>query len=243
MKRSCHLLLSTVFGVLGALPCCARAAPLIVLADTGAQMPLAEARDGRVVAGMHYDLGQALAKLLGRTAVFRSLPRKRIAQALEQGQGDIVCLYMAPWLPGKLHWTQHFFPYSEVVVTSRGVERPRALADLADQQIGTVLGYVYPDLEQALGERFRRADAVSGWNNLRKLSLGRVRHVSTLTLFVDYYRKQGGKLDIHPPLLVRTYLTQCAVSPRSGVSVDEVNRAIDKLLHDGELNKIMAHYR
>lgn len=217
--------------------------PLVVLVDTGTHMPLAELSSGILTAGVHRDVGAALADRMGRKVQFRVWPRKRIGAALEQGEGDILCLYMPEWLPGKLHWSQPFFPLTEVVITSRAAPRPQSLADLADPQIGSVLGYVYPELEQALGSRFVRADTGSGLNSLRKLELGRVRHAETTTLFLDYFLKEGGKLEIHPPLVVRHYRTVCAVSPRGNVDVEDVNRAIAQLLHDGGLNKILASYR
>ncbi|MRV75483.1 transporter substrate-binding domain-containing protein [Duganella sp. FT92W] len=216
---------------------------LVVLVDTGSHMPLAEITGGALTGGLHRDVGAAIAERLGRTPQFKVWPRKRIGAALEQGEGDVLCMYMPEWLPGQLHWSVPFVPMTEVVISRRDAPRPLALADLANQQIGTVLGYVYPELEHALGTRFVRADTASGLNSLRKLELGRVRHAETTTLFVDYFMKQGGKLDIHPPLVVKTYRTLCAVSPRGSVAVDDVNRAVGLLLHDGGLARILASYK
>jgi polar amino acid transport system substrate-binding protein len=216
---------------------------LVVLVDAGSHMPLADIADGALVGGLHRDVGAAVAERLGRTPQFKVWPRKRIGAALEQGEGDVLCMYMPEWLPGRLHWSVPFVPMTEVVISRGSAPRPLSLADLADQQIGTVLGYVYPELEHALGTHFVRADTASGLNSLRKLELGRVRHAETTTLFVDYFLKQGGKLDIHPPLVVKTYRTQCAVSPRGSVAVDDVNRAIGQLLHDGGLARILASYK
>jgi polar amino acid transport system substrate-binding protein len=216
---------------------------LVVLVDAGSHMPLADISDGVLAGGLHRDVGAAIAERLGRTVQFQVWPRKRIGAALEQGEGDLLCLYMPEWLPGRLHWSVPFFPFTEVVISRRSAPRPQALADLAGQQIGTVLGYVYPELEHALGAQFVRADTASGLNSLRKLELGRVQHAETTNLFVDYFLKQGGKLDIHPPLVVKTYRTLCAVSPRGSVAVDDVNRAIGQLLHDGGLARILAAYR
>jgi polar amino acid transport system substrate-binding protein len=216
---------------------------LVVLVDAGSHMPLADIADGALVGGLHRDVGAAVAERLGRTPQFKVWPRKRIGAALEQGEGDVLCMYMPDWLPGRLHWSVPFVPMTEVVISRSSAPRPLSLADLADQQIGTVLGYVYPELEHALGTHFVRADTASGLNSLRKLELGRVRHAETTTLFVDYFLKQGGKLDIHPPLVVKTYRTQCAVSPRGSVAVDDVNRAIGQLLHDGGLARILASYQ
>jgi polar amino acid transport system substrate-binding protein len=48
---------------------------------------------------------------------------------------------------------------------------------------------------------------------------------------------------VHPPLLVKHYLGQCAVSPRGQASLAEVNAAIARLIRDGAVQHIMDNYR
>lgn len=235
--------LLAVNGGLASAASAAPAAPLRVLVDTGTEMPMADIRNGVMVGGIHHDVGMALAQRMARQAVFVALPRKRIAQALTSGQGDVLCLYAPAWLPGDFLWSSAFFPSEEIVVSSRAVAPPRALADLAGHQIGTVLGYAYPELDAALGGDYVRADGPSSHSNLRKLALGRIQYTVTMRVFLDYRHQQGEHFDVHPPLLLKQYDTRCAVSPRGGVGVAEVNRAIARMLRDGALNQILARYR
>jgi polar amino acid transport system substrate-binding protein len=219
------------------------AAPLVVLVDTGTEMPMAQFRNGHLVGGMHKDLGAALASKLGREATFLPLPRKRIALALESGQADLICLYLPPWLPGPLQWSRGFFPMTEVVVTDTSVPQPRGLKDLNGQPVATVLGYYYPELERAMGAGFIRDDGHSSSGNLRKIAAGRLHHAITQRSTLDYYLKVGEKLSLHPPLVVNTYMAQCAVSPRGKVGVAEVNKAISAVVKDGGLARIIAAYQ
>jgi len=219
------------------------AAPLVVLVDTGTEMPMAGFEDGRLVEGIHKDLGQALAAKLGREAHFLLLPRKRIAMALESGQADLLCLYLPPWLPGKFNWTRGFFPVSEVVVTDTAVPQPRRLRDLRGQPVATVLGYYYPELDAALGKDFVRDDGPSSSANLRKMAAGRLHHAITQQSTLDYYLKVGDKLSVYSPLVVKNYKAQCAVSPQAQVAVGAVNQAIDQLIKEGSMNKIISHYQ
>src|ERR1700741_5020922 len=76
------------------------AAELVVLVDTGTEMPMAGFHGGQLVDGIHKDLGEALARNMGRHASFVLLPRKRIALALENGKADLICMYIPAWLPG-----------------------------------------------------------------------------------------------------------------------------------------------
>jgi polar amino acid transport system substrate-binding protein len=218
-------------------------APLVVLVDTGTEMPMAAFRDNQLVDGVHHDLGLALAARLGRQAVFLGLPRKRIALALEQGRADLICMYIPGWLPGSFHWSRPFFPMREVVVTDTAVPRPVTLADLKGQAIATVLGYYHPDLERALGAGFVREDGPSSSSNLRKMAAGRLHHVVTQQSMLDYHQKMGQRLSVYPPLPVKTYLGQCAVSARGRVSVEAVDKAIGQLVKDGEVGRISARYQ
>lgn len=221
----------------------AAAPPLVVLVDTGTEMPMAEFRDGKLVAGIHKDLGAALAGKLGREANFLLLPRKRIALALESGQADLICLYLPPWLPGEFRWSRGFFPVTEVLVTDTSVPQPRGLKDLSGQPVATVLGYYYPELEKAMGAGFIRDDGHSSSGNLRKMAAGRLHHAITQQSTLDYYLQVGEKLSLYPPLVVKSYMAQCAVSPQGQVSVAEVNKAISAVVKDGGLARITAAYQ
>lgn len=204
---------------------------------------MAAFRGNQLVDGLHRDIGMALAARLGRQAVFLGLPRKRIGLALEQGKADLICMYIPQWLPGNFHWSQPFFPQREVVVTDTAVPRPATLADLKGQTIATVLGYFHPELERALGPGFVREDGPSSSANLRKLAAGRLHHVVTQQSTLDYHQKTGQRLAVYPPLLVKAYMTQCAVSPQGQVGVAAINQAIARLVKDGEAARITARYQ
>lgn len=219
------------------------AQPLVVLVDTGTEMPMAAFVDDALVDGIHKDLGMALAQKMGRKAQFLILPRKRIERALEAGQADIICMYVPDWLPGRFQWSQPFFPMNEVVVTPTTAPRPRTLADLSGQRIATVLGYFHPEMEQALGAGFVRDDGPSSYANLRKLAVGRMNHALISQITFDYQQKTMSRLSVHPPLVVKTYQAQCAVAEHGHVGLAEVNRAIAQLVKDGGIARIIAAYK
>jgi polar amino acid transport system substrate-binding protein len=226
------------------LPLPALAEELIVLVDTGTDMPMARFEHHRLVGGIHKDIGMALAKHMARTLKFVALPRKRIVNALEKGQADILCSYVPQWLDGRFGWSTPFIPIVEVLITVASAPRPASLAELAGQPIGTVLGYAHPALEEALGSDFVREDGPTSDANLRKLAAGRVQHAVTGKSFLEYRLKQGDlPLKLHPPLVVRTYKGQCAVSPKGRVTIGEVNRAIGMMTRDGTVAAIMARYQ
>lgn len=200
-----------------ALPVWTQAADLVVLVDTGTEMPMARFADYQLVDGIHRDIGLELARRTGRTATFMSLPRKRISRALEDGEADVLCSCKPEWLDGSHDWTQPFIPIVQVLITDRSVPAPRHISELAGKQIGTVLGYVHPEIEAILGKDFVRSDGPTTESNLRKVGAGRVKYAVTGKSFLEYRLKtRDPLLNVHPPLVVSTYMGQCAVSKKAG---------------------------
>jgi ABC-type amino acid transport substrate-binding protein len=226
------------------LPAVAAASELVVLIDTATEMPLARFEQGKLVEGIHKDIGDLLAQKMGRTPRFLAVPRKRIVMALETGDADVLCSYVPEWLEGAFDWSKSFIPIAEVLVADLGVRRPQSIADVAGKPVGTVLGFSHPELETVLGKNFVRDDAPNSESNLRKLSAGRVRYAVFNRAYFEYRLKTGDPpLWVHPPLLVKSYAGQCAVSRHGRVTVGEVDQAIDQVVRDGAMNRIMQHYR
>ena len=243
MFRTPHFLLLLSLGGLAALP--ARAASdMTFLVDTGTEMPMARFHGWQLDGGIHFDIGHALAKASGRRATFLTLPRQRMVSALETGRADVICGYIPNWLDGQFNWSQPFLPTVEVLLTSAASERPRKLADVSGQMIGTVLGYRHPELERVLGAGFLRDDGPTTEASLRKLSVGRMRHAVTSEYIYRYRLKQRDPpMAVHEPLVVKRYMTQCAVSPNGSVTIAEVNAAIAQMVRDGAVAAIVAKYR
>ncbi|HEV6964702.1 substrate-binding periplasmic protein [Roseateles sp.] len=218
--------------------------PLVMLVETSALMPQARIEGERVVEGLHLDLGQALGRRLGREVVARPVPRKRLAEALQRGEGDLLCDYQSDWLPGVFAWSRPFLPDQALLISAAVAPAPAQLSALAGEPIGTVRGYVYPEVSEALRGGFVRDDAPDAVTNLQKLELGRVRHALTGRRVLEYQQRLGHvRLALHPPLVVSEVLAQCALSPSSPVGLAALNAAIQGLVAEGELNRLLARYR
>ena len=230
--------------VAAAISCPVSAADLVVVVDTATYMPMARFDHFQVSDGIHKDVGEALANALGRKVRFKVLPRKRVALALESGDADVTCGYVPEWLDGKFNWSMPFMDQVQIVLTARAAVRPPAIGALAGQPVGTVFGYHYPELEQTLDGAFVRIDAPSVEINLAKLGAGRLNHMAAMQSWVDYQQREGTlKLPLHPPLVVATHHTRCALSPRSSVTLRELDRALERLVADGSMAAIEARYR
>lgn len=211
--------------------------------DQATEMPMTQLQRSTVVGGIHHDIGHLLAERLGRELSFRLVPRKRVVEALERGDGDFVCLYKPAWLPGPLSWSQPFFRQSELVATRVDVPAPQQLSDLKDQRIGTVHGFVYVELSQALGAHFLREDAPNAGANLRKLAAHRIDHVVVEGRLLAYaLKQQQPPLRLHPRLEVYSISTHCALGPKASISLTELDRAIERIQQDGSLQALYASY-
>jgi polar amino acid transport system substrate-binding protein len=220
------------------------AAELRVLVLEGDAMPWAEVKNRQLSAGLYFDIGQALAVQMGRRASFTLLPRKRLMQAMESGSADVICNYLPVWLPGDFDWSASFIPNAELLISDLRARKPSVLRGFANVPIGTVLGYVYSELDQALGLRFVRDDAPSMHHNVLKMAAGRVQHMVINQFELEYLQRQGEfKMPLHPFTVLRSFKGQCAVSRRGLVSVAEVNQAIAALQTQQTLRKMVERYR
>lgn len=220
------------------------ARPLVMLVENSALMPQARIEGDTVVEGLHLDLGQSLARRLGRELVARPTPRKRLAEALQRGEGDLLCDYQSDWLPGAFAWSRPFIPDQALLISAATAPALAGLASLAGQPVGTVRGYVYPEVSDALRAGFVRDDAPDAQANLLKLSRGRVQHALTGRRVLEYQQRIGQfKLALRPPLVTSEVMAQCALSPSSPVGLSALNAAIQGLVSEGELNRLLAKYR
>lgn len=223
----------------------AQAAPLQVLIDGSIEMPQAQFKDGEAVDGFQVQLAQEIGRRLGRPVRFRQVPRRRVAQMLIDGQdADMICNYLPSWLPGPLQWSRPHFDDADLLLTPARRPPLTRLQDVAGQSIGTVSGFVYPEMEAALGERFARDDAPNALATLRKLMLGRVEHAIVGRVVFDYLKRRGEvTIPLHPPLVISRVKTACALSPHSRIKLAELDAALAGMQADGSLARIVDRYR
>lgn len=220
---------------------------IIFAVSNGSAMPMTEFRDDKLTGGLLKDFGDALARELGLTPFYLNLPRKRVEQALSDGQADLLCDLRPEWLDGKAwDWSDTVFS-NKMIVASRGDTPPlTTLAQLSGQRIGTILGYRYPEMESQLdGRQFRRDDAVSDDLNTSKLLNRRFDYIVSNSLYYDYQRKvhpKGARLN--PAVLtVRPFDTYCALPATSRIGLAKINRAILAIRKRGEMELIYARYQ
>lgn len=191
--------------------------------------------------GFQIQLAKLLAERSHRELKFVILPRKRLAKSLEDGETDILCGYIPLWLNGTFDWSTGFIDVADVLVSERRTLPPRSIAELAGLRIGTVLGYSYPEVESILGNKFIRDDGPGAASNLRKLVAKRFDYaIVSEAVLLHHLKSNDPPLSINPPLLIKQFKTQCAVSKKGNISVIELNKLIAEIQADGSLAKLMG---
>ncbi|MES2115169.1 MAG: transporter substrate-binding domain-containing protein [Pseudomonadota bacterium] len=223
----------------------ALAAPgeLVMIAPTDLTMPLVQFHDGQLSAGILKDLGDALAQRLGRRASYLNVDVDGVTPTLTEGRADGICYVLPHWIDGDYQWSRPLIPDAELVVARDGAPPIRSLADLRDRPIGTVTGYRYPRVEQVLGSRFFRTESPTMDKNLRRLMAGDVQYTILVQSSMAYLTRNDKTLRLRPDLVFSTYKAQCAFSRRSRIPFQDISRAIDALVDDGSVERILARYR
>ncbi|WP_310386867.1 transporter substrate-binding domain-containing protein [Roseateles sp.] len=212
------------------------AAALRFAVDTSISLPYARFEGGELKSGLSFELGHALAKRLGRAALFVPVARKRISQALESGQADLICGYASGWLPGPFQWSRPLARHEELLITRADAPAPQHVAELAGQAIGSVAGFRYPALEAQLGKDFIRDDGPDAEALLRRLAAKRIAHAVVSRSYLNYQRVVVGfMLPLHQPLLLEQSELRCALSMKADLSLRQLDEALSELQKAGPL--------
>ncbi|TXI22108.1 MAG: transporter substrate-binding domain-containing protein [Roseateles sp.] len=245
MTRPLRQALLLALGLVAAATVSAADAELLFIAPANHTLPFVGLQDGVLQRGLLKDLGEAIAARLGRSARFVVMPARRVSAALQRGEADGLCYTTPQWLGGELglHWSRPLFDYTGVVARRRDVPVLERLEQLAGEPLGTVAGYYYPEVERALGAGFARDDAPDMSLNLAKLAAGRTRYALTEQLTLSYAQREQPGQGLLPMLQTTHYPTYCVFSPRRGLPLKAVDAALERLVADGSLERLLARYR
>lgn len=217
---------------------------LLFIAPANHAMPFVDVQNGELKGGILKDLGEAIATRVGRQARFVVVPARRISAAMARGEADGLCYTTPHWIDGaSLHWSRPLFDYVGVIARRSDAAPITQLAELAGVPVGTVAGYVYTEMEQALGDDFLRDDAPDMGRNLAKLIAGRTRYALTEKLTLDYARREAPQAGLQLALQTTNYPTYCTFSKHRGLPLQGLDRALDTMVVDGSLERLLTRYR
>lgn len=239
LKRS----LQTLLLCLPLASACAAEGELRMIAPLNHVMPLARFHDHQLSGGILKDLGDAIARRMGRRAVYVSVAVDQVGPALTHGKADGLCYVRPFWIDGVFDWSRPVIPDAELVASTLDAPVIASLLDLRDRPVGTVAGYRYPRVEQVLGLRFQRRDSATMEESLHAMTAGSTRHTVLNRATLLYQQKHNKSLKLRADLVLASFSAQCAFSKRGKVAFGDVDRAINTLIDDGSVEAILASYR
>jgi polar amino acid transport system substrate-binding protein len=226
--------------------CCAgaHAAPreLVMLAPLNHSMPVARFAGAELTGGILKDIGELLAARLGRSARFVGVPSRRVGLMLAGGEADGVCLVQKNWIDGDFDWSPELIPSGGAVLARADAPPVRRLDDLRGKKLGTVAGYRYGYLDP-LGQDFLRDDAPSSEHSLRKLLAGRTQYALMELSMGLWHVRNDASHSLRLDLVYERTMARCAFSRKSAVAYADIERAIDGIIADHAVERIMARYR
>lgn len=221
----------------------ASAAELVMIAPLNQTMPLARFENGKLSGGILKDIGETLARRLGRDPAFLSVAGDGTAAALRDGRADGLCFVLPQWIDGDFNWTAAFMPDAEMVVSRQGAAPVRSLSDLKNRPVGTVRAYRYPRIEQVLGKRFQRRDSPTTDGNLHKLLEGEFDYALLSRSAVEFHNLSDKQHLLRADLTIAVFNARCAFSRRSETAFSDIDREFNGMLKDGAMQGILARYR
>lgn len=199
---------------------------------------------GEELTGIVPEYTRALVDNLDRKGTMSLLPRNRIIKYFHQGSVDFLCYASYAWADQKdtYNWADTLFTKREWILGPAPM--PKEIKGLKGKTIGTMLGYLYPDLEKMFKDgSLHREDGPTEESNLVKLRNNHIEYLIVDEVFLNYYKKQNPDIEKgRERLLLREYPVSCALSKKGRVTVKELNKAIAKLKSSGKLQEIFKKY-
>jgi polar amino acid transport system substrate-binding protein len=241
-----HYRLSAAALVLLVFAANARSADFIYATSSATAPPMTIYKGGVLEAGIQKDIGNALAGLLDSRVTFVDVPRRRLPDSINQGTVDIVCDLHPTWVQGKdWTWSGDLIDHEAIVVSLADKPMVSRIGELGGAHVGTIAGYLYPEFDAALGERFLRDDAPTDASNLHKLLARRFEFALTTRLSLDYLASRPGNSGKFNPATLRfsLFTTRCVLSPKSKISKKDFVAATATLKKSGAMEAILSKYR
>ncbi|MEB0042901.1 MULTISPECIES: transporter substrate-binding domain-containing protein [unclassified Pseudomonas] len=240
-----RLLLSVL--LLVSCPSFAADPPLRFSIADGWSMPLVLIDDEKPHGGFLFDIMESLGHHMGLPTEYHVLARLRVQSALEHGDVDIRCYAAQSWVPnmsGDYIWSLPLITQRDLLVSTADNPTPVDLKQLTHQNIGTVLGYVYPSLQTLFdSHQLVREDARSQDQVLQKLIAGRYRYAVANQWSMDWFnRNLPPDKQLRGVSLIEEQAVGCVVRNDPNVPVQRILRTLLRMKMSGEIEQILERY-
>lgn len=229
------------------LHCQAELEPLrFSIADSWA-MPMAQIENDQPTQGIMLDIMLSLARHVGQPAEFIVLARARLQNALRHGEVDIRCFVAQSWIADTADdyiWSLPLLELRDVLVSPRNGMEPFNPHALAQQPIGTVLGYIYPSLESMFDAgQLQRNDVRSQEQVLHMLRAGRFDYAVSNQLTLDWFNRHlKPEQHLHAVAVLQEHALGCLIRNDPKLPIQTILGALTQMKNSGEIEQIILRY-
>lgn len=203
--------------------------------------------EGKLMGGISKNLIDKIGQMNQLPVLYLDVPRARVEGWLVSNQADVGCFLSPDWVskPQALAWVGPLFYSSQLVVRRSDSEPIEKLSDMYHKRIGTIRGFVYPELQQAFAERLMtRDDAHSLESNLTRLAQGRLDAVMTVDLSLGYVmsKRQFDTQLSFDPIWTQPPAIYCAISLDSPLRAALV-QSFEQLQQSGYIQQLLQQFQ
>ncbi len=201
------------------------------------------------LSGIIKDLNDEAARRAGVIIDYRVLARGSVDSYLESGEGHVTCNIQPAWtgIADKLVWTEPMFADEDIYWSLIDTPALKAVEDLVGHSFATYDGYTHADavMAQVADGRTKRVNLYASQAIFDALTRKRADYVIFSRIRGEYMAKTppyAGK--IAPAGLVdSSYRNFCAISRQTPIPPEAYKAALDSVLQDGTMARILEKYR
>lgn len=222
-------------------------APLRFAVTDSWAMPMVQIERDQPTQGILHDMMLSLATQVGRPAEFHVLARGRVQSAMERGEIDVRCYAAQSWLPnqsGDYLWSIPLLFQRDLLVSRQDLPALVVPSSLPSQNIGTVLGYIYPKLQPLFDSgQLQRDDARNQDQVLQKLLAGRYHYAVTNQWTLDWFNQKLLPADqLRGVAVLQEQNVGCYVRNDPKLPVQLILHTLLRMKMSGEIDAIIKLY-
>lgn len=203
----------------------------------------------QLTGGLLKELGEKLAHELGSKPDFMRLPRRRFEPALIAGEADLYCYGSPNWSdnPKALLWSMANLTQIERVLVPIAKPAPQRIPDdFVGKRVSVRLGYHYDAIQPLFdaGKAYRIDESQTAFL-FKAVDTGFTDMLITSEGEIEGYfqtNPQARKRFTAAAKPFSVVHTQCAVSPKSRWSLDQINQALTTLIKRGDIERMSKRY-
>lgn len=197
---------------------------------------------GQPTSGILFDITHAIATQLSVKLEFLPIPRKRITQSLVKNIIDMHCVANPKWYKLEtLRWSHVLYKNPDILINRKGITSIAELSNYNNLEIGTTLGYIYPELVSHIeNKNIIQISSLSPDKSFEKYRKNRVEGFISASVEASYFTRE-----IEDSVIVlNDNNIHCAFSPSMKKdTIKRINNVIDMMKASGEIEKILEKYK